>query len=77
MIALEHEDGNEADQLILKALETAPELKHAFIFIRSPKASANPPENAKNPPFDARIESVMKRILDLRKAVSSSTSAKS
>lgn len=77
MIGLEHEDDNEADQIILKALEAAPELKHAFIFVRSPKASANPPENAKNPPFDARIESVMKRILDLRKAVSSSTSAKS
>lgn len=76
-IGLEHEEGNEADQIILKALETAPELKHAFIFVRSPDASINPPENAKNPPFDARIEAVMNRIQSIRKAITSSTSAKS
>jgi hypothetical protein len=75
VLVIEHDEQNAADKAVLAALQESPELKHAFILVRG-KVSINPPEDAKNPPFDRRLEYGIDKMRLLRESIESSPAAK-
>jgi hypothetical protein len=83
IIFMDHEEGNDADDAVLKALEDSPELKHAFIVVRlkqkenSTKATLNPYQMANEPAYDGHFERALAKILLLRQEIESTNSANS